>query len=260
METTIRWAGADGCRAGWVAVGLGPDGAPGEVRLASRLEAVLEAWPELELVCVDIPIGLPPCGTEARTCDRLARKELARLGPRRGSSVFPAPSRAALAEASHQAASEANRRCLGRGLSLQSWHIGPKVAEVDALLRARPALRECVVETHPELAFMALAGGAGPGAPKKSGEGRAQRRAILRGAFPGSDALLDDALARYRRSEVARDDLLDALVCALTARHPRARLRTLPDPPARDDEGLPMQIVVPRTPETDPAPTSDPAP
>ena len=81
--------GLDGCKGGWVGALLSPGGAVSWHFLADlRAGLALGA----DVVAVDIPIGLPDAGP--RRCDQLAR---ARLGPR-GSSVFPAPVRAALAE------------------------------------------------------------------------------------------------------------------------------------------------------------------
>jgi len=47
----------------------------------------------------------------------------------------------------------------------------------------------------------------------------------------------------YRRSEVARDDIVDALVVAATAAVPDASLRTVPFIPEHDSKRLPMEMV-----------------
>ncbi len=52
--------------------------------------------------------------------------------------------------------------------------------------------------------------------------------------------LLKYVPAKYRRKDVAKDDVLDALVAAITALGP---LNSLPDPPELDDKGLPMQML-----------------
>ncbi|TVP79802.1 MAG: DUF429 domain-containing protein [Gemmatimonadales bacterium] len=209
-----------------------------------RVEEFFRHWPELELVAIDIPIGLPPCGTEGRTCDRLARR---RLGPGRGSSVFPAPSRPALRARDHREASRLNRGCLGRGLSIQAWNLVPKIREVDRFLRSRPAMAARVLEVHPELAFHGLAGGRSMTHGKRTPEGREERLRVLEGVFPGVRDFLEEARERWPRSALAPDDLLDAAVCAVTARYPPETLVSLPDSPERDDEDLPMRIVMPPT-------------
>ena len=44
----------------------------------------------------------------------------------------------------------------------------------------------------------------------------------------------------FLRKEVARDDILDSLVGAITAMHP---LKTIPEAPEIDDMGLKMEMV-----------------
>ena len=110
------------------------------------------------------------------------------LGIRR-SSVFPVPTRDALGATSFADV---------RGLSIQGWHLVPKIREVDACWESR------VVECSPELTFAVLAG-----APmqhnKRTPEGRAERLAIL-----------GDVETRARGA--ATHDVLDAHACLLTAR------------------------------------------
>lgn len=247
MKGSGVWrAGVDGCRAGWIAVGLGPDQSDEtgwEVAVVPALADLLERWTGLEYLMVDIPIGLPPCGTVARECDREAR---ARLGRPRGSSVFPAPSRSALAARTHAEASDLNRSCLGKGLSIQAWNLVPRIAEVDSLLGGRPGLMERVLEAHPEVIFRQLAGGHPMEHSKASAEGRAERRSLLRQALPQTDQIEDRALEDWTRAEVARDDILDALACAVTALLAPDGIERLPADPPVDAEGRPMQIVCPR--------------
>jgi predicted RNase H-like nuclease len=135
------------------------------------------------VIAVDMPIGLPDHGR--RACDALAR---ARLGPRR-SSVFPVPVRSALAASSFADVT---------GLSIQGWHLVPKIREVDACWE--PRVREC----SPELSFAVLAG-----APmthnKRTPEGQAERLAVL-----------GDVVTKARGA--ATHDVLDAHACLRTAR------------------------------------------
>ncbi|TDF97726.1 DUF429 domain-containing protein [Paenibacillus piri] len=46
----------------------------------------------------------------------------------------------------------------------------------------------------------------------------------------------------YPRKDVSRDDLVDALVLAVSAAAGKGRLVPVPDPPVPDDCGLPMAI------------------
>ena len=90
----------DGCRAGWIAIALAESGAPSYM-VAPTIAEIARRYP-IGLVLVDIPIGLRDTEHEERRCDLEAR---ALLGSR-GSSVFPAPCRAALGLATYRAASD----------------------------------------------------------------------------------------------------------------------------------------------------------
>jgi predicted RNase H-like nuclease len=225
--------GVDGCRAGWVGALL--PAAPVEVLVAARMEALVEsarcARPDLAVVAVDMPIGLPDGAP--RVADLLARR---RLPPGRKSSVFPAPTRLATAAATHVEASAANRGATGgSGLSIQAFHLVPKILEVDAYVRADHGL--VVVEAHPEVSFAAMDPDSVVPA-KRTAAGSLARTAALRSA-----GLEPPAYASGQG--YARDDLLDACAVAWTAlRVARGQADTLPDPPEVFSDGLPAAIWV----------------
>lgn len=235
------WFGLDGCRGGWVLAVF--DG----VALSLQLIPTIAALPETEpgLGCIDMPIGLTSHG-QPRHCDMLARQLLAASG--RSSSVFPAPGRCCLPLADHTAASAAQRSGGGPGLSIQSWHLLPKIRELDRWLQADHRRRQWLVECHPELAFLRLqqrtAGGSVMArlAGKRLAVGRQQRRLLLRRHWRWDPStLLQNALACSRRRDLQPDDVVDALVClAVALAH---RRQHLPLPASRDAAGLPMQIV-----------------
>ena len=240
--------GVDGCRAGWFAVRIegGDDGECGAEVFPTVAGLLASPWGDASLILIDIPIGLPDSRGE-RACDKEAR---ARLGPR-ASSVFPAPGREAL-EADrlarrHEAVSEANRRETGRGLSIQAFGIVPKIREVDDLMRERgPAARPAIREIHPEVCFWALHGKRPMAHNKGGAPGQRERLAVLRALRPDADGVYAEALRRFMRKDVARDDILDALAAALTAvpaERRGAALPTLPADPPRDALGLPMEMV-----------------
>ena len=113
---------------------------------------------------------------------------------------------------------------------------------MDDFLRGRPEWVGRVREAHPELAFLALNGGRPMTHAKKTAEGWAERRAILRTHLPAADAVVDKAQSRFRRKVLARDDILDALVLAVAAREP---LAAVPVEPETDASGLAMEIAYP---------------
>ena len=220
-------AGVDGTRGGWIMAIW--DGAGIGLHFATTWAALPLAG--LAAVGVDMPIGLsagPP-----RACDTAAR---ARLPARRKPSVFPAPRRYMLGRSHAEANAEGKRRD-GRGLSVQSWHIMGKIAELDAALT--PCDQNRIHEVHPELVFDRLGGGAIL-PPKRRQAGRAARLALLAEAgVPDPAALLH---ARERGGAKA-DDILDAIACALTAaRIRKGQARRLPDAPECDSRGLHMEI------------------
>ena len=78
---------------------------------------------------------------------------------------------------------------------------------------------------------------------KKSSEGREERLRLLRKLDKATDTIVDAALDRFLRREVATDDILDALVAALTADRNLGELGSLPGEPQMDAYGLPMEMV-----------------
>jgi predicted RNase H-like nuclease len=67
---------------------------------------------------------------------------------------------------------------------------------------------------------------------------------VLAGFVGGAEDLLADALRASARRDVAADDVIDAMVCAVTAAGVwDASLRTLPEFPERDGRGLAMEMV-----------------
>ena len=229
-------AGIDGCPAGWLYVAI--DGS-GDFRFEAvrRFGQAIEALGNADLVLVDIPIGLPGKGQRARNCDVEARRA---ISPR-GSTLFPAPARAATVASSYEEACAANRRELGVGLSRQCWGIVPKIREVDRFMR-RPVSRPPVREMHPEVAFWSLNGNRPLLESKKSVAGLGARLAILADYFEGAEDCFAACESAFRRRDVARDDIVDAMAGAVTALQ-APRLSTFPARPELDSAGLAMEIV-----------------
>jgi predicted RNase H-like nuclease len=139
-----RFAGVDGCPAGWI-VALSPQhGGPHRLHICPTFREVLALVGDSGIVVADIPIGLLYSRQAGgRQVDRDARKM---LGPRR-SSVFSPPTRPALRCRQWATA----RKC---GLNRQSFAIMPKIREVDQLMT--PALQRRVIESHPRSSVSTL--------------------------------------------------------------------------------------------------------
>ena len=240
-----KFVGVDGCPYGWFSVGL--DNCEGyEVQVFKTLGELLDHYGDARLVLVDIPIGLPQ-GGEGRDCDREARKL---LGRPRGSSVFPTPTRPTVNQAAespgdYRGAAEIERCFAGKGINKQTFAIAPKIAEVDKVLLDRDASAPPPVrEVHPEVCFWALNHRQPMNPSKKKREGKNKRLSVLQRIEPRTENIYNCALKKYLRQQVARDDILDALAAAVTAKLGWPNdLRTLPECPQTDSRGLPMEMV-----------------
>jgi predicted RNase H-like nuclease len=191
------------------------------------------------VILLDIPIGLRERSSKERLCDIEARKLLSH----RRSSVFPAPCRQAIpVNKTYEEASDINKQMTGRRLSLQTWNIIPKIREVDILLSNDESARSRIREIHPEICFWALAGHPMKHS-KKTKEGFSERMQVLGSVYTHTNDIIDHASSTYRRNKVARDDILDALVAAVTAMVGVQRLISIPEVLEFDSQGLRMEMV-----------------
>jgi predicted RNase H-like nuclease len=227
--------GADVCRAGWALAVLDVDAEPGSPEARPSLHLV-EDFQEvvddvrsgtLAAVGVDIPIGL--ADASRRRCDTEARQ----LVGKRRSSVFSAPIRPLLGAPTFEEANERSRAILDRGLSLQSFGLLKRIAEVDRLMTAE--LQGWIREVHPEVVFARLKG-SDLDHPKRRTAGRQERLDLLR-------PHVGDASTLSRASGIAGDDALDAIACALAARALVVGDVTVLGDGARDVRGLAMEMV-----------------
>lgn len=215
--------GVDGWRGAWIGALL--DGREVTFLMLPDVRAVL-AVPDVAVVGIDMPIGLPDAGR--RACDVEARRLLGRAG----SSVFPAPLRPVLDAPDYAVACAVARAISGRALSVQTWNLVPAIAALDDALGNPPL--EAVVEVHPELAFRALDPRVGE--RKASARGLAQR---MRALLPEMDVL--DALATAPEG-LPVVDALDACAAAWSARRLAEGHGECVGNGTRDSRGRPMRI------------------
>ena len=243
-----KFVGVDGCPYGWFSVGL-DNGDGYEVKAFRKFRELLDHYTEACLVLVDIPIGLLEGGPGERVCEPKAREAVCA----RRSSVFPTPPRALVHEVANGMSFERanalskSSRCVGN--SIMAYHIMAKTAEVDRIMTARcrgasPKVRE----VHPEVCFWALNGKRPMCHPKSEGAGIEERKGVLQHHERRTVDIYNCAYSKYPRKEVARDDILDALAAAVTAKlglgcPDNYQLRTLPECPQTDDRCLPMEMV-----------------
>ena len=246
-----EFVGVDGCRSGWFSVGFDSQGCY-ELKVFPAFSELLAYYRDARPILVDIPIGLLKNG-EGRECDTEARKILCHP---RSSSVFTAPTRQTVKQAAkspgdYDCAKEVEKcatktECApkGKGISKQAFAIAPKIAQVDELLKCRdlnatPKVRE----VHPEICFWALNKGCAMKCGKKSKSGEKQRVQVLERFECRTREIYSEACRRFVGGGVAKDDILDALAAAVTARCDHDRLKTIPDCPPKDCKGLPMEMV-----------------
>jgi predicted RNase H-like nuclease len=222
----LRALGLDGFSKGWVAVLL--DGDRQAISFHPNVSDALSGG--FDRAGIDIPIGMTDDGE--RDCDLLAREKLRPHTSR----VFTGARRWLWREFDDPDA--ANRAASRRGqkrVSRQLWHLGPKILQVDAFMRANSA--DDVREVHPELVFLRLNEGK-PLPSKKSDEGDSLRRSLLKQqGIRDIDAWL--TTTRIGKG-VKRDDVLDACAVAIAARAPAGSVPK--GPPPFDGHRLPMQI------------------
>ena len=220
-------AGADGCRTGWVVCRRDADGTLD----ISVVTAIAQACEGVSILAIDMPFGLldaPEPG--GRPCERETRALL----PGKTSSVFPSPCRPALACTTYEQANATSKK-LGIGLTQQTFHIFPKMREIDELMRTNPKAKPVVYEAHPELAFTRMNGGKPVLSKKRQPEGYEERRKLL--AKHGFKSTVE------RLPGAARDDILDAIsVCRTALLIAEGKATRLGAADARDRYGLPMNI------------------
>ena len=233
----MKFIGVDGCKAGWFYVVI--DGKQSwETGVLKNISELSGFIPDCQLTLIDIPIGLTSSGADERLCDTEAR---AVLRSPRSSSVFPVLSRAALAATTYAQACALNELATGRKLSKQSWAIVPKIKEMDEFLKNSNA-QDKIREMHPEVCFWGLNNYSAMQNNKRENAGFEERKKLLGEFYQHTDELVDVALKTYLRKEVAKDDVLDALVGAVSAKFHHS-LATLPEIPEVDEMDLPMQVV-----------------
>lgn len=238
------YVGVDWASRGWLTVTVDGDG--WAAKMHPSIHSVWFTHREADSILVDIPIGLPE--NRRRECDDKAKEF---LSSGRARSVFWTPCREAVEADTYDEAKGANKDCRGDSLSSQAWGLTPRIQEVDRLLRDDDAARRKIRESHPEVCFKALRQGDQLGS-KHGDSGIEERSTLLETVEDSMGGVYDDFVSHYideqppwarRIGNSNRDDLLDAMVLAVTAKLGGGDYETLPSDPPTDNEGLPMEIV-----------------
>lgn len=244
----MQYAGLDWASKGWFGFVL-DDSGEWDAGFCPTVLNFHHETDDVACVLVDIPIGLEKRGP--RACDEQAR---AYLGPD-GRSVFNTPVRAAVEAENIEAAKRVHEeRDVDFGIQNQAWGIVPRIREVDVFLQHYGYRLDDVefCESHPEVCFQAHNGGTPLTDGKQTEAGLAQRRSLLAEAFDDVDAIIAEIEERFMQPSYApvissngMDDVLDAMVLAVTASE--KELVQLPEDPPPDFVlgGRPIEIVRP---------------
>ena len=233
----MKTVGIDVCPSGWFAVSLSGD--ENNYWIIYNKEEMKACFEEYDRIFIDIPVGI-----ETDQYVRKADEELREtLGPDYRASVFNPPIRPALYAPTYAEASMQSYEITGKKVSIQSWNITMKIRMVDELLREHPEFREKVCESHPELLYKMMSSGASLLQKKATKEGLRHRRHLIKAYHEPLDDLYREVKEEYRRNEVKKDDILDALALAIFAKESEENgLMTIPEDPEMDEEGIKMAI------------------
>jgi len=231
----MKSVGIDGCRSGWISVSSDM-----EVLRFDTISDAVAYFGENCVYFIDMPIGVASQKSPERTCEKLMRSV---LQGHRKSSVFNVPCREALEASTFEEANRRNRLVLGKGISKQSYFIFDKIRQVDLFLRNHNLGILNINESHPEIAFHFLNGGKSMKYNKKTQEGLEERLDLLALYDERVKTVFSDAVLKFLRKEVAKDDIIDAMCLAICANNlPNRVINSLPQKKEVDVFGLPMAV------------------
>ncbi|UTF55594.1 DUF429 domain-containing protein [Natronosalvus rutilus] len=215
----MSYIGVDWASKGWFAVSVN-EGCIEELGFYPTIFNLWNQHSTADRILIDIPIGL--CTDQRRECD-VEAKEM--LNPHRGSSLFYTPIRDAV-QAENIEAAKAEQSDLDFSVQNQAWALVPRIREVDEFLAmfADELEPTQIRETHPEVCFAALNEGEPVSSKKKSKDGIDARLDLLESHLTNPRGKFEEAVETYTEPAYApvigkskRDDILDAMVAALTA-------------------------------------------
>ena len=228
--------GVDGCKGGWIAAVIERE--EFRVEKYTKIDDIVERYPEFDEFLVDMVIGFPSNDTHIRP-DTTARKIIAA----RSSTIFAVPSRQAVYAESEEEQVQKNREALGKGLAKQTMAIIPKMREVDVFLNQVSMYKNVIKESHPEVCFARLNGSVVM-SKKSDTLGMRERVHILNRFLPKLTQNYVLQLAKMYKCNA--DDIIDAICLAITGNlNLQGRGETIPKNPMTDEMGMVMQMIIP---------------
>ena len=199
--------GLDACKSGWC--GIGEVNAKLIWGCFKNLSELLEVYPDLQRILIDIPIGLSSKNFN-RSIDAKARTYL----KYRKSSIFSPPCREAIFADNYKEALRINKSICGKGISIQAYNISQKTKEIDLWIDQKPESIK-ILEAHPELCFKTLNENQDLELSKHDKAGIEERKSILFDRDKNLKSIYEDLMNEYKRSQVKPDDILDAMALYL---------------------------------------------
>ena len=228
--------GVDGCKGGWIAAVIERE--EFRVEKYTKIDDIVERYPEFDEFLVDMVIGFPSNDTHIRP-DTTARKIIAA----RSSTIFAVPSRQAVYAESEEEQVQKNREALGKGLAKQTMAIIPKMREVDAFLNRVSTYKNVIKESHPEVCFARLNGSVVM-SKKSDTLGMRERVHILNRFLPKLTQNYVLQLAKMYKCNA--DDIIDAICLAITGNlNLQGKGEAIPKNPMTDEMGMVMQMIIP---------------
>jgi predicted RNase H-like nuclease len=200
--------GIDGCKYGWIVAEVEPSGGL-SIQLIKSLNYLESIISQKAIAGIDIPLAIHEKGF------RMADAEARALLKSRASTIFSAPALETLHSDNYTAACEINESICGKKISKQSWFLFSKIKEARTIF-CQEQKKIKLYEVHPELSFMAMNDMNVIELGKKTNEGFKVRYKLVKKLFPKFN--FEKIRANFKRSDVADDDILDA-IAALWSTH-----------------------------------------
>ena len=216
--------GIDGCKSGWFATWKEPSGFLKSAVFAKHNQLV-ESFKDNELLTIGIDLPVVLGDSIPREADRIARTLLGR----KASSIFTAPTSQMLYQPTYEAACQFSKKTFGKSISIQSWHLFPKIKDVQTVIHHEQLT---MYEIHPELSFRAMNNNEVIRESKKTSIGFLMRKRLLEKHFLTLD--FKAIRTEYLKKNVADDDILDALAVLWSTQRVADKQATfLPDQPLK---------------------------
>ena len=119
-----------------------------------------------------------------------------------------------------------------------------RIASVDSVLTCNVSLQSRFRETHPEVCFWSLNNHQTLNHKKDTDDGIKERLKVLNRFSENAGDFFNGVRNQHFKKNIKSDDIVDAMVAALTASlSERYSIATLPPTPEIDSHGLRMEIV-----------------